>query len=238
MIDAAAVLLAWVQTHPSYSYTVDASERAGSGADERVTLRISYSAREGVERVRVLAGKGAGTDVLYAGGDRAKVRVGGFLHAVPVSVGIRDPRLLSPRKNDVRVGILGEVAACFARHGRAAVALPLAEGRIAIEIREPGGFGCGAADGDDRVTVDRIVIDGDGRPLQRERYVGEALVVRWTIRDVNTDGLARSRRERAPDALADERSFLRGRSVRDERVHRHVRDAAAAPGASPGLPGE
>jgi hypothetical protein len=175
-------LLEWTRSHPAYAYTVDATELSGS-ALRRSTLEIDYDGRIPLETVRVIDGSGRGTVVTWRAGDRASVRPPGVLHALTIPMSVRDPRILSPRGNDVRAGIFSRVADCIAAHaGEARVEKGTAS--TAIELRDPAGIRCGAEDGDGRVTVDRVTLDRDQRPIARERYIGATLVERWVMRDL------------------------------------------------------
>jgi hypothetical protein len=175
-------LLEWTRSHPAYAYTVDATELAGT-AVRHSTLEIAYDGRVPLETVRVIDGSGKGTVVTWRAGERAGVRPPGVLHALAIPMSVRDPRILSPRGNDVRAAIFARVADCIAAHAGEA-RIERGPATTAIEIRDPDGIRCGAEDGDARVTVDRVTLDRDERPIARERYVGTTLVERWVMRDL------------------------------------------------------
>jgi hypothetical protein len=179
-----AALLAWTRAHPAYRYTVDATEYGG-GVVQRTTMEVSYDARVPVQVVRVIEGSGRGTVVTWRGGDRVSVRPGGILHAITVSMNIRDARILSLRGNDVRTAIFSRVADCVAAHAET-VHIERGPASTVITIRDPGGIHCGEEDGDRMVTVDRVTVALDERPIRRERFAGETLLERWEMRDVRT----------------------------------------------------
>ena len=178
IVPAEVTLGAWLKTHPAYSYTVKASELDAAGHIEDATLRVVYHSSGPLEQVHVVSGKGAGADITWHGANSVVVRPGGIFHVVSVSMSVRDPRILSPRGNDVRIADLSDVAACFAQRARM-VSAPANE--MIFEIDEPGQDSCGAHD--DGITRDRIVFSSDGEPIRRERYVGNALVEAWAISD-------------------------------------------------------
>ena len=181
-----AALVAWTRSHPAYSYAVDASELGEHGMI-RSAFEISYDGRVPVETVHVLAGNGAGSIVVWRDGDRVTVRPPGVLHAVALGMNVRDPRLLSPRKNDVRNAIFSRVADCVAAHA-ADVTVERSGEHETFVIREPAGVKCGAEDGDDAVTVDRVTVSAvDGHPIMRERYAGEVLLEKWVMRDLRLE---------------------------------------------------
>jgi hypothetical protein len=182
---ADAPLMAWLATHPAYTYTVEATELDAAGRLENVTLHISYDASGPLELVHIVNGKAAGADITWHGTDAVVVHPGGIFHALGIPMSVRDKRVLSPRGNDVRVGIFANVAACFARNPNVLRSIP-APGQMAFELVDPDGVDCGADDGSgaERVTRDRIVCTADGRPLRRERYIGSELVETWTISDL------------------------------------------------------
>lgn len=179
-----AALLAWTRAHPAYSYAVDATEYAGRGV-QTSSFQIVYDARGPYESVRVVRGKGAGSVVVWRGGDRVSVRTAGVLHVLPITLGIRDARVLSIRGNDVRAGIFARVAHCLAAHAANIATERASESLVVLSIHDAAGIHCGEEDGDSAVTVDRVTISSrDAQPVMRERYVGETLVERWIIRDL------------------------------------------------------
>ena len=181
-----ATLVAWTRSHPAYSYAVDATELGEHGMI-RSAFEISYDARIPVETVHVLAGDGAGSIVVWRSGDRVTVRPPGVLHALALAMNVRDPRLLSPRKNDVRNAIFSRVADCIAAHA-GEVTVERSGDRETFTIHDPAGVRCGAEDGDVPVTVDRVTISAvDGRPMMRERYAGDVLVEKWVMRDLRLE---------------------------------------------------
>jgi hypothetical protein len=177
-----AALLEWTRSHPAYTYTADAAELSGNRL-QRSTLAIAYDSRIPLETVRVIAGNGKGSIVTWRTGDRVSVRPPGLLHIVTVSMNVRDGRILSPRGNDVRSAIFARIADCITAHADGA-RIVRGTGTTAIEIRDPAGIHCGTEDGDAGGTLDRVTLDGDEHPIQRERYVGATLVERWVIRNL------------------------------------------------------
>lgn len=190
-VDPAAILRAWNAGHPSYAYTVDAAERRADGSDRTARLRISYDAEARTESVRVVRGENRGTVLRWAGGSSIDVRLPGLLHIIPLKMPIRDPRALSPRKNDIRAGILARVAECYAGNAQS-LHVERADAReIVLSIHDDRGIHCGDEYGDASVTRDEITLDAaDGRPIMRERWVGPALVTRWVIFDVTPEPTA------------------------------------------------
>jgi hypothetical protein len=179
-----ATLVAWTRSHPAYSYAVDATELGQGGTMIHSAFAVEYDGRVPVETVHVLAGNGAGSTVVWRSGDRVTVRPPGMLHAVALGMNVRDPRLLSPRKNDVRNAIFSRVADCVATHA-ADVTVQRSGEEETFTIRDPGGVKCGAEDGDAAVTVDRVTVSAvDGHPIKRERFVGDTLVEKWVMRDL------------------------------------------------------
>ena len=167
---------------PAYTYTVDAIEYV-NGQAQRSVLEVSYDARVPLEVVRVIEGNGRGTVVTWRGGDRVTVRPPGLLRVITVSMNVRDPPVLSPRKNDVRTAIFSRVADCVAAHADSVRVERLPETTV-ITIRDPAGIKCGDQDGDNEVTVDRFTVGLDERPMRRERFAGETLLERWDMRDL------------------------------------------------------
>lgn len=181
---ADAALMSWLKTHPAYSFTVEASERDDAGRFEHATLRVVYDSSGPREEVHVLDGKGAGAEITWHGDDSVVVRPGGLFHVVALPMSVRDRRILSPRGNDIRIGILSDVAACFAERARP---VPAAAGELVYEIDNPSArSSCGAHDDGTPITRDRIVCTADGQPIRRERYVGSEIVEEWTISDFET----------------------------------------------------
>jgi hypothetical protein len=180
----AAVLEAWVNQHPIYAYTTRALERTASG-EVSTTLHVSYVASEQLEIVDVVSGSGAGTEMRWSGGDTVAVRPPGLFHIVRLRLGVRDPRVLSPRKNDIRTGVFERVVECYAAQPDRLRVEAVAPHELRITLRDDLGVRCGPEYGDDGVTVDRITIDAeDGHPLERERLAGSTLVEQWSIGDL------------------------------------------------------
>lgn len=177
----AEALLAWAAAHPAYTYNVEATELGPSGASAQTTLRIGFDGH--TETVHVVKGEGAGTDITWRGGPTVTVRPRGLLHVVSLNMGLRDRRVLSPRKNDIRTGVLSNVAACFVRYADSIKVERANTTQRVFAIQNERGIHCGEADGDTRITVDRLTIASDGQPVARERYIGSQLVVRWAISD-------------------------------------------------------
>jgi len=177
-------LVEWTRSHPAYTYAVDATELTPNGMVNSA-FAIAYDGRVPVETIHVLAGNGAGSTVLWRGGDRVTVRPPGLLHVVSIGMSVRDPRLLSPRKNDLRNAIFSRVADCIAAHAEA-VRVERSGAVETFTIRDPGGVHCGAEDGDAAVTLDRVTVSAtDEHPLMRERFAGGTLVERWVMRDLH-----------------------------------------------------
>jgi hypothetical protein len=177
---ALAVLNAWVEKHPTYSYTATAVELQADGTPETAVIRIAYDTATNVETAHIISGRMAGADVRYAGGDTADVRGPGIAHFISVRLPLRDPRLLSPRGNDARVAIFSNVARCYdadAAHLRVSESGDV----LVIDDDNPS---CTAGYGPLPVTRDRLTLDADGEPLERDRYDGTALVEKWTITDL------------------------------------------------------
>lgn len=97
---------------------------------------------------------------------------------------VRDPRLVSPRGNDVRVAIFSRIAACFEAHANDLQSARVGE-TIVLTVRDQDGIRCGAEMADADATIDRITLSAsDDAPLSRERYDGGVLVERWVVRDL------------------------------------------------------
>ncbi|MFN2460705.1 MAG: hypothetical protein ABR591_08470 [Candidatus Velthaea sp.] len=179
-------LLHWIRATPAYTYTVDATEYSGSRA-EASRFEITVDERVPSEVVRVVGGQGSGSVLTWTGGERVRVRPPGVLHALRLRLSVRDPKVLSLRGNDIRIGILSRVAACFSAHAdHLSVENTRWAGQpaVALTISHPSGIRCGAEDGDSTITRDRLVLaERDDRPLERERSIGSTVVVRWIISD-------------------------------------------------------
>jgi len=182
--EALNALQMWVNQHPRYAYTTEALERSPGGRNETVTLRVTYDAAGNTETVHVLHGNGAGSDLRWAGGDAVEVRGPGVLHVLTLHLKVRDPRVLSPRGNDIRTAVFSRVVACFAAHPDRLRTVPAANGETAIELEDPHGVRCGDEYADTDVTTDRVTLAPDGTPRLRERLSGAAVVERWTIEDL------------------------------------------------------
>lgn len=180
-----AVLQAWVNAHPRYSYTVAASERNSAGHDVSATLRITVDATKHSEDVRVLNGSGAGTNIRWSGGDSVAVRGPGLAHVLSIRMSVRDGRILSPRSNDIRTAVFARVAACFAAQADRVHAVVKSARETVLTLSNERGIACGPEYVDAAVTTDRIVLDAaDGHPLLRERLEGQTVVERWVISDL------------------------------------------------------
>jgi hypothetical protein len=186
-IDTAALTMLqnWLDVHPRYAYTAQASERGPSGSDVVATLRVTYDAASKTETVHVAGGKGAGTDLRWSGGPDVEVRGPGILHVVSARMSIHDARLLSPRGNDIRTAVFSRIVACFNGAGDRVRVESTSPNASVITLTDPAGEQCGDEYGPDKITVDRLTIDPhDGRPLMRERLSGGIVLERWTIEDL------------------------------------------------------
>jgi len=177
---ALALLSAWVERHPRYTYTATCTELRADGTPEVAVIRIAYDAATNVETAHVISGHMAGADVRYAGGTTADVRGPGFAHMISIRLPIRDSQILSPRGNDARVAIFSNVAQCYTSD---AAHLHVAEegGVVVITDDAPD---CTTGYGSSPVTSDRLVLSADGEPLERDRYVGSTIVEKWAISDL------------------------------------------------------
>jgi len=178
---ALAVLNAWIERHPTYSYTATAVELQADGTPNTAVLRIAYDTATNVETAHVVSGRMAGADVRYAGGDTADVRGPGLAHFISVRISLRDPRILSPRGNDARVAIFANVARCYAAD---AEHLHVSESGDVMVIDDDSPS-CTGGYGPLPVTRDRLTLDADGEPLERDRFDGTTLVEKWTITDLH-----------------------------------------------------
>jgi hypothetical protein len=177
---ALAILNAWVERHPRYAYTATATELDANGTPQVAVIRLTYDAATNVETAHVMRGRMAGADVTYAGGTTADVRAPGIAHMFSVRLSVRDPRIISPRGNDARVGIFANVARCFA----ADAAHLHVEGTGDVVTIVDDAPSCTEGYGASPVTSDRLVLGDDGQPLERDRYDGATLVEKWTISDL------------------------------------------------------
>ena len=179
-----AALVSWTEQHPAYVYRVAATEWSGSAAHTTV-MEVRYDGRLPTETVQILSGTGRGSTIVWRGGDRAVVRPAGPLHVVPLAMSVRDPRLLSPRRNDVRAAIFSRVTDCLTAHA-AALHVDHSSERVRFTIDDPAGIRCGDENGEAGVTRDRVTVSAhDDAPLMRERYAGEMLVERWQVQDLH-----------------------------------------------------
>jgi hypothetical protein len=177
-----AVLEAWVSAHPRYSYTVEAKERNAAGAEIGATLRITVDMAKHTESVHVVRGSGAGSDIVWSGGDTVAVRGPGIAHLITVHMNVRDRRILSPRHNDIRTGVFARVAACFANDAAHVRTITSAAHEAVMTLTDDRGIACGPEYADGTITVDRITLDAtDGHPVLRERLQGRSVVERWVI---------------------------------------------------------
>lgn len=181
-----ALLQAWIDQHPKYAYTTEALERSPAGQDVTITLRVTVDAATNVETIHVVRGNGAGSDLHWSGGTSVDVRGPGLLHVLTLHVNVRDPRLLSPRGNDIRTAVFSRVAGCFVAHADQVRTLSTSAQGSVIALEDARGIRCGDEYADRDVTSDRLTLASDGRPLLRERLSGTTVVERWTIDDVKT----------------------------------------------------
>jgi hypothetical protein len=182
-----AVLQSWLNVHPRYAYTTEASERGPAGTDVTATLNVTYDATTKTETVHIARGKGAGSDIRWSGGPDVDVRGPGLLHLVTAKLSVRDPRILSPRGNDVRTAVFAGVAACFAANADHVQLVSSSPSQNVIVLTINGGERCGDEYGPDKITADRLTLDAaDGHPLMRERLSGTMVVERWKIDDLQT----------------------------------------------------
>jgi hypothetical protein len=178
--DGVAVLLAWLDRHPQYAYTADAYELTPSGTPADVTVRVTYDATTKVETIHVVRGHGAGADLRWTGGDTVDVRGPGLAHFVTVHLPVRSPLLLSPRGNDARTAVFSRTAACYAADA-SHVDTTVSGTTLTLTDDHPT---CAGDYGSTAVTTDRLTLEADGRPLERERLDGTTVVERWTITDL------------------------------------------------------
>jgi len=177
-----AVLQAWLSDHPRYAYTVDAYELAPDGTEAKGTFRVTYDASNKVETIHVVSGKGAGSDIRWAGGSTVDVRGPGLAHMFTVHMDVRSPQILSLLGNDMRTAELDGVAACFA----ADVAHEQTAGSADALTLTDDNPQCGPAYGTARpISSDRLTLDlTTNHPIMRERLDGAKVVERWTIHDL------------------------------------------------------
>jgi len=180
-------LQAWVNQHPRYGYTTEAFERTPAGDTSIARLRVTFDTASTTETVHVLAGKGAGSDIRWSGGTTVEARAPGFLHMVGMHVAVRDPRILSPRGNDVRSAVFSRVVQCYADGGARVRVQSTSATQTVIVLTDASGVACGDEYGSAKVTADRLTLDAtDGHPLMRERLSGTMVVERWRIEDLQT----------------------------------------------------
>lgn len=180
------VLQAWIDQHPKYAYTTEALERSPAGGDVRVTLRVTFDAGTNTETVHVVRGNGAGSDLRWSGGTGVEVRGPGLVHVLSLRLNVRDPRILSPRGNDIRTAVFSRVVGCFAAHADRVRTLSTSPQGTVIALEDARGIHCGDEYGGQDVTTDRLTLAGDGRPVLRERLNGTTVVERWSIEDVKS----------------------------------------------------
>lgn len=182
-----AVLQAWLNLHPRYAYTTQASERGPAGDDVTSTLHVNYDAKAKAETVHVVSGKGAGSDIRWNGGANVDVRGPGLLHLVSARMSVHDARILSPRGNDIRTAVFARVLACFVGGAERVRLVSSTPRENVIELTDNAGEHCGNEYGPDKITADRLTLDAsDGHPLMRERLSGTTVLERWKIGDLQT----------------------------------------------------
>jgi hypothetical protein len=173
---------AWVAGHPRYAYTATVTELDPGGAPVVAVLHITYNATTNVETAHVVSGRMAGADITYTGGTTADVRAPGLAHMFSIRLALRDPRLLSPHGNDARVSIFSNVTRCFEAD---ATHLNVEDSGSVLAVTD-NSPSCTVAAGYGTlpITSDRLLMDDDGQPLERDRYDGTTLVEKWTISDL------------------------------------------------------
>ena len=164
------------------SYTVEIAGRERSGSDfETRSLRFSFRKPNRAEAV-VLSGSSLGTRVVWKGGDNVTIHVHPIAF-IPLSLGLHDKRVLSPRGNSILTADFGRILACYQDH-RSDVRERTAErpGEVMITLSRKDGVDCAdTPPGDKSVTRDVLLVGSDGWPVKRERFVGDQLVESWTL---------------------------------------------------------
>ena len=184
----AALVERW-QNVRDYSLTIDAHEVDGARIDDR-TLRYEFRKPDRA-RLEVLSGNGAGSVVIWHGGNDAVA----YRRSLPWLRGhfdARSKRVTSPRGNGVLTPNLGALLTCWSEHRDALSEHALDDGDDAgsdrIELRYDG-FSCPTdAARDKDVTRDVLIVSRSTHlVMRRERYEGSTLVERWTLRDLQLD---------------------------------------------------
>jgi hypothetical protein len=173
-----------------YAVTIDAHEVDGSRVDDRV-MRFWYLAPNHA-KLEVENGKGAGTRLIWSGGDRVQVR-GGIFSVLPITLDLHDSRITSPRGNTMLRAEFGPTVDCFVAHRSAVTETPGSEvggkATVLITLAVPSGIDCPADSAKDRaVTKDMLTVERDSAiVIERQRFVGDTLVERWKLSDVKFD---------------------------------------------------
>lgn len=174
-----------------YAVTIDAHEVDGNTVDDRV-MRFWYLAPNHA-KLEVENGKGAGTRLLWSGGDRIQVR-GGVFSVLPITLDLHDSRITSPRGNTMLRAEFGPTVDCFVAHRSAVTETPGPEvdgkATVLVALAVAGGIDCPADSAKDRssVTKDVLTVGRDSAIVtERQRYVGDTLVERWKLSNVKFD---------------------------------------------------
>lgn len=172
----------------AYRVDIDANELVGDRWTER---QVRYSLlRPNRARMDILDGPSRGTALVWDGGDRIRVRLGGLLAFMRLSFGLDDPRVTSERGNTLFTPDFGKVLECFAARAADVRILPGpgVDGQATTQLvfeHAPGPACSTDSQRDVAVTRDVVtILTETGLPLRRERFEGERSVERWELRDL------------------------------------------------------
>lgn len=185
MLDAVVHFMSTVR---DYSVTIDAHETDGSAVDDRI---LHFWFREPQQaKIEVVKGPAAGTKLVWTGGDKAHVR-GGIFSWLPIYLDLHDSRIVSLRGNTMLRAEFKPGLDCFIAHRDAVTEAPGpkvdGQATVLVTMNVPGGLNCPADSVKDRGVVTKDVLTAlrsSATVVKRERYVGDTLVERWTLRDM------------------------------------------------------
>jgi hypothetical protein len=177
----------WTGVH-DYRVDIDAKELVGESLRTRL---VRYSQlRPSHAKMEILDGSSRGTALVWDGGDRIRVRPGGFFAFLRLSFALTDPRVTSDRGNTLFTPDFGRVLDCFAAHADDVHVLPgpAIEGRATTTLtfeHAPGPVCSTDSQTDRLVTRDAVTISAEtGLPVRRERFEGERSVERWELHNL------------------------------------------------------
>jgi hypothetical protein len=177
----------WSAIH-DYRVDIEANELVGKSWNVR---RVRYSQlRPNHAKMEILEGDSRGTALIWDGGDRIRVRLGGLMSFLRLSFALSDPRVTSPRGNTIFAPDFGKALDCFAAHADEVRIVPgfEADGKATTALafeHAPGPICSTDSQRDLRVTRDVVTLsDETSLPIRRERFEGERSVERWELHDL------------------------------------------------------